>query len=200
MFVSIPNHLLAWGRDQQLWEAAGWDHADVAELPLERTLLVKRCKIWPYEMVFRAHIGGSVWMEYQEKGTAAGVRLPSGLRKWERLSHPIFTPTTKSQSGHDIAITVEEYKAQTGEQGMKLAGMCADVFQQAYEYALEHGLIILDTKFEVSDNGMLVDEVLTPDSSRITLTGALEAAVTAGKDPAFHDKEPVRIWVSWFNT
>jgi len=194
VFRSVPNHLLAWGMDEERWTAAGWDMADVEKLPLERTLLVERREIWPYEMIYRAHIGGSVWNEYLKSGTAGGNALPQGLSKWQRLTEPIFTPTTKAETGHDVPMTVDEYAFAAGEPGRLIAMRDHVIYNVAYHHARQRGLLVLDTKFENSPDGKLVDEVLTPDSSRFTTPDDLEIAVSEGRDPTFYDKEPVRVW------
>ncbi|MDO8513831.1 MAG: phosphoribosylaminoimidazolesuccinocarboxamide synthase [bacterium] len=194
VFQDIPNHLLAWGWNVGRWKAAGWNMKDVAELPLERILLVKRCKIWKYEMIFRAHIGGSVWKDYLKDGTACGNILPSGLSKWQKLPRPIFTPTTKAEEGHDLPVTIQRYAELTGFEGGRLASMDLAIYQRAYEYAAKRGILILDTKFENTFDGKVADEVLTPDSSRFTTYEGLAAAIQEGRDPIFYDKEPVRIW------
>lgn len=194
VFPNVPNHLLAWGGQNDRWSNTGWNSEDVAKLPLERTILVEQCKIWPYEMVYRAHIGGSVWKQYLENGTAGGNQLPLGLSKWQKLDAPIFTPTSKAETGHDIAMSVNDYAARTGEPGTRLAAVGQDIYKEAYQHAAEHGILILDTKFEISPSGKLVDEVLTPDSSRFTTTEDLVAAIREGRDPIFYDKQPVRDW------
>lgn len=200
VFPDIPNHLLAWGGQTERWSDAGWNPEDVAKLPLERTILVEQCKIWPYEMVYRAHIGGSVWKQYLEDGTAGGNQLPPGLSKWQKLDAPIFTPTSKAETGHDIAMSVSDYIARTSESGTKLAAICRNIYEEAYRHAAEHGILILDTKFEISPSGRLVDEVLTPDSSRFTTTEDLATAIKEGRDPVFYDKQPVRDWGSTVKT
>jgi phosphoribosylaminoimidazole-succinocarboxamide synthase len=194
LFPDVPNHLLAWGTDEERWAAAGWKMEDVMELPLERILLVKADDVWPYEMIYRHHIGGSVWKQYLSDGTACGNKLPPGLTKWQKLESPIFTPTTKEESGHDVAVDIAKYDEEGGDFGMMLSQVCGDFYARAYEYAANRGILILDTKFEISPDGILLDEVLTPDSSRFTTVASLEAAISAGTDPAFYDKEPVRIW------
>ena len=167
---------------------------DVLKLPLERTLLIKEADVWPWEMIFRHHVGGSVWKQYQTDSTAGGNQIPAGLSKWQKLDSPIFTPTTKAESGHDVAVTVADYAQETGDFGMMLSQICGDIYARAYEYAARRNLLVLDTKFEVSPDGEFLDEVLTPDSSRYTTVEDLESAIAEGRDPVFYDKEPVRIW------
>lgn len=196
VFPDVPNHLLAWGRNRKLWETAGWSEESIHQLPLKSLLLIERGETWPYEMIFRAHLGGSVWQEYEQSGTACGQPLPAGLKKWQKLPDgPVFTPTTKAESGHDIKVTLEDYLAATGERGRALMERDRQVYERAYEHAAGRGILILDTKFENDrSSGMLIDEVLTPDSSRFTTPEDLAAAITEGRDPIFYDKEPVRVW------
>lgn len=162
--------------------------------PRERGLLVWKVEIQPYELIFRYHIGGSVWKEYQSKGTAGGHALPPGLTRWQRLASPIFTPSTKAEEGHDANITAEEYLREMGTRGAKTVEFLAKAYQRAYDYARSRGILILDTKFEMGLDLMLADEVLTPDSSRFTTEDDFERAIAEGRDPVFYDKEPVRAW------
>lgn len=197
VFGDTPNHLLAWGWNPELWQAAGWDMADVVKLHLERTVLIRRCDVWKYEMIYRGHLGGSVWKQYQKDGTVAGIRLPDGLKKWERVPDkffPLFTPTTKAESGHDQAMTIAEYHEQTGDAGMMLALAGQERYRVAYDYLLKRDLLLLDTKEENSPDGDVLDELFTPDSSRYAPVDDLPIAIVEGRDPIFFDKEPVRVW------
>jgi len=197
----VPNHLLAWGREFHRWQNAGWYPSRTLGLPLERTVLVEELDVWSYEMVFRHHLGGSVWSSYQQDGTVAGIELPKGLSKWQKLGEPIFTPTSKEESGHDRPMTVAEYYTKTGDLDGQIALTGREIYTEAYRYAFDRGLAILDTKFEfgiekpgTAELIILCDEVLTPDSSRYTTIGDLEMALIEGRDPIFYDKEPVRVW------
>jgi len=164
----------------------------LGEIPLARTLAIRRAEVMQYEMVYRHHIGGSVFEKYQGCGTAAGEPLPPGLRKWDKLDDPAFTPTTKATDGHDLPVTVKEYTAATGFAGMSAAAILSDLYRIAYSYAASKGILILDTKFEWG--GMVVDEVLTPDSSRFVDKTDWQEAMATGREPRFLDKEPIRIW------
>jgi phosphoribosylaminoimidazole-succinocarboxamide synthase len=166
--------------------------AALCDIPLERTLAIKRAQVMAFEMVYRHHLGGSVWKEYQKCGTAAGEPMPSGLKKWAKLDKPAFTPTTKSPDGHDEAVTVKEFIERTGFAGISAMEVLSNVYRIAYSYAESKNILILDTKFEWGD--MVVDEVLTPDSSRFVDKADWQEAITAGRDPRFLDKEPIRIW------
>lgn len=162
----------------------------IPDLPRERCLVVQTVEIPPFEMTFRHHIGGSVWRAYEDHGVVAGHKLPPGLKRWQFLESPLFTPSTKAQKGHDVNVTVEAYLEVMGERGMRAIRMFMHAYTTAYEYAKERGILILDTKFEGLD--VIADEVLTPDSSRFTTVEDFAAAMEVGRDPVFFDKEPVR--------
>jgi len=164
----------------------------IPDLPLARCLVVRTVEIPPFEMIFRHHLGGSVWKAYRETGVVAGQRLPPGLQKWAFLPDPLFTPSTKAQEGHDVNITVDQYLEAMGERGSRAIRMFMDAYVRAYQYAKERGILILDTKFEGLD--VIADEVLTPDSSRFTTVEDFETTIREGRDPVFYDKEPVREW------
>lgn len=198
VLADIPNHLLAWGGAENLWVEAGWNMDEVLKLPLESTLLVRRGEVWPYEMIFRGHLGGSVWGDYELTGTVVGVRVQAGLSKWQKLPIPLFTPTTKAEGGHDVKLSLDEYPdEETNTNGGTLSAICLHAYMRAYKHAKQRSVLLLDTKFEgirVAGQVMLADEVLTPDSSRYTTPEDLEVAIAEGRDPAFLDKEPVRVW------
>lgn len=154
--------------------------ANVAEYPeplrrfasqLEgRSMLVKKARGFPIECVARGYLAGSGWKEYRESGSVCGIKLPPGLRESSRLDTPIFTPATKAQSGHDENITWEDTVARVGrEAAEKLRDLTLKVYEKARTYGEDRGILIADTKFEwgQQDGGIiLIDEVLTPDSSR----------------------------------
>lgn len=135
-----------------------------------RSMLVRRAKMFPVECVARGYISGSGWKEYQETQSICGIRLPAGLRESDRLPEPIFTPATKSSSGHDINISFDETVKIVGcDFAEKLRDLTLRIYSLAVEHARAHGIIIADTKFEfglIGDTITLADEVLTPDSSR----------------------------------
>lgn len=160
------------------------------EIPIENCLVVRNIEIPPYELIFRGHIGGSVFEEYQKTGKAGGKRLPKNLPKWKKLDEPIFTPSTKGDT--DINITAEEYLQVMGLRGRKAVEMFEESYKLAYLYAADRGILIFDTKFEGIDE--IGDEVLTPDSSRYGIIDDYETAMREGRDPAFYDKEMVRNW------
>jgi phosphoribosylaminoimidazole-succinocarboxamide synthase len=170
------------------------------DLPIERCLVVKNLKgeLYPFEMILRHHIGGSVFKEYQKTGKAGGNNLPLGLAKWSKLETPIFTPSTKEEVGHDVNVDADYFFKIMKEKGLekeskKVVDMIIKVYQEAYAFAEEKGILIIDTKMEVA--GLtIVDEILTPDSSRFVFKEDYENAMAEGRDPQFLDKEPVRIW------
>jgi len=154
--------------------------ADVSEYPDElkeyesllegRSMLVKRAEVFPVECVARGYLAGSGWREYKKSGRVCGIDLAEGLLESSRLPEAIFTPATKAESGHDINISLEEASNIIGvEQASKLKELTLKLYTKAAEYALGQGIIIADTKFEFGLIGgeiCVVDEVLTPDSSR----------------------------------
>ena len=154
--------------------------ADLAEYPKElqemadqiegRSMLVKKAQPFPIECVVRGYLAGSGWKEYRSNGTVCGIKLPAGLMESSRLDQPIFTPATKAQTGHDENISFEETTKTIGiGAAEKLRDMSIRLYTEARKYAEERGIIIADAKFEwgqLGDEIILIDEVLTPDSSR----------------------------------
>ena len=136
-----------------------------------RSMLVKKTKVFPVEAVVRGYLEGSGWKDYQASGKVCGHELPKNLRQCEQLSEPIFTPATKAATGHDENITEAEFVEILGaETAEKIKSLALKIYGEASEYALTRGIIIADTKFEfgadADGNILLIDEVLTPDSSR----------------------------------
>ncbi len=135
-----------------------------------RSMLVTRAEMVQIECVARGYLAGSGWKEYRQSGTVCGIRLPAGLKESDRLPEPIFTPSTKAQTGHDENISFEQMVAVTGQAlGEQLRDLTLGIYSRAAEYARPRGIIIADTKFEfglVGGKLILGDEVLTPDSSR----------------------------------
>ena len=135
-----------------------------------RSMIVRRAKMFPVECVVRGYISGSGWKEYKKKQSICGIRLPAGLHESEKLPEPIFTPATKSLSGHDENISLNEMSKLVGtEMTDRLRDLSLRIYRKAGEYALTRGIIIADTKFEfgeIDGEMVLADEVLTPDSSR----------------------------------
>jgi len=144
------------------------EYADVLE---GRSMLVKKAEPLPVECIVRGYISGSGWKSYQEDGTVCGIKLPQGLKESEKLVEPIFTPSTKEEVGlHDINISFEEAIQELGQPlAEKVKTLSLAIYKKGAELALEKGIIIADTKFEfgrVGDDVILIDELLTPDSSR----------------------------------
>jgi phosphoribosylaminoimidazole-succinocarboxamide synthase len=135
-----------------------------------RSMLVRRAKMFPVECVARGYLSGSGWKEYLETGAVCGIKLPAGLRESDRLPEPIFTPATKSNSGHDINIPFKEMSRMVGrDTAERLRDLTHRIYALAVAHAAKRGIIIADTKFEfglIDGKIALADEVLTPDSSR----------------------------------
>lgn len=158
-----------------------------------RSMLVKRTEVFPVECVVRGYLEGSGWKDYQATGKICGHELPVGLKQCSRLPEPIFTPATKAASGHDENITEMEFvKILGAETAAKLSSLSLRIYKEASEYARSRGIIIADTKFEFGrdshGNILLIDEVLTPDSSRFWSADIYEAGHA---QPSF-DKQFVR--------
>ena len=157
-----------------------------------RSMVVKRAEVMRIECVVRGYLAGSGWKEYQQKGTVCGIALPPGLRESDKLPAPIFTPATKAESGHDENITPAQAAEMVGEETYRyLESRSLAIYQKAADYAVARGIIIADTKFEFGryeDRMILVDEVLTPDSSRFWPLDDYQP----GRSQASFDKQPVR--------
>jgi phosphoribosylaminoimidazole-succinocarboxamide synthase len=196
--LGVPNHCL--GFDDAVAEAltslgVRVSDEDRNSLAL-RSTLVKKAEVVPFECVVRGYLSGSGWREYRASGTVCGEPLPKGLVESDRIS-PLFTPATKATSGHDENIPFSQMEQELGsELAGRLKKLSLKVYQQAAAHALERGLILADTKLEwgfdhQSWELLLVDEVLTPDSSRYW---PLEGYKPGGTQPSF-DKQFVRDWL-----
>lgn len=157
-----------------------------------RSMLVRRCRPLPVECVVRGYLAGSGWKEYRETGAICGIKLPPGLREADELPEPIFTPSTKAVTGHDENIPFERVVEQLGaETAASIRDFTLAIYSSAREYARQRGIIICDTKFEFGfkDSKLyLIDEVLTPDSSRFWPADRYEPG---GPQPSF-DKQFIR--------
>ena len=136
---------------------------------ISRSMLVKKTKVLPVEAIVRGHIAGSAWKSYQEDGSINGIKITSGLCEYDRLSEPMFTPSTKSNKDENISIS--EMKDMIGEEvSNKIIKASFDLYNFAYEYSKNRGIIVADTKFEFGLNSnedlILIDEIFTPDCSR----------------------------------
>jgi len=188
--LDVPNHLIT---------------TDVAQMPLPegtdkailagRCMLAKKCGVVPIECIVRGYLSGSGWGEYQKSGTVCGQKLPTGLQESDQLPEPIFTPSTKAESGHDESISFEQAVAVVGQHtAEQLREKSLYIFRKGVEYALTKGILIADTKFEFGLSGdelILIDEVLTPDSSRFW---SVETYHPGRGQPSL-DKQFVRDWL-----
>ena len=185
----IPNHVIS---------------TDLKDFPEEfqtpefegRSMLVKKLKMIPVECIVRGYITGSGWKSYLNDGTVCGLKLPEGLQEAQKLPEPIFTPTTKAQEGHDENISFEEVCNLIGtDLANKLRAKTIEVYTKCSEYAATKGVLIADTKFEfgLDKDGTvrLMDEVLTPDSSRFWPADQYNE----GMSPPSFDKQFVRDWL-----
>jgi phosphoribosylaminoimidazole-succinocarboxamide synthase len=188
----VPHHLLTCDvHDFNL--PAGTD----LEPLVGRAMLVRKSEVVPIECVVRGYLSGSGWKEYQESGTVCGIKLPAGLRESDKLPEPIFTPATKAEIGeHDENITFEETASRVGpDLAEELRKRSLDIYNRGADYARTRGIIIADTKFEfgtVDGELLLIDEVLTPDSSRFW---PADAYSPGHGQPSF-DKQFVRDWLT----
>jgi phosphoribosylaminoimidazole-succinocarboxamide synthase len=163
-----------------------------------RGMVVRRLQMLPVECVVRGYITGSGWKDYQATGSVSGIELPAGLRESERLPQPIFTPSTKAQTGHDEAIDFEQAARLVGDRGLmeRVRDVSVELYSFAARHALERGVILADTKFELGLDGdgvlTLGDEVLTPDSSRYWPADGYQP----GRGQPSFDKQYVRDWAS----
>lgn len=160
-----------------------------------RSMLVRKARRIEAECIARGYLAGSAWAEYRESGTVCGIRLPEGLREGDRLPETIFTPSTKSSEGHDRNLTYEEFERLVGpEAANAMRRRTVALYDYAHQVALERGLIIADTKFEFGwweEEVILIDEALTPDSSRFWLASEYRPG---GPQPSL-DKQPIRDWL-----
>ena len=186
----IPNHVIS---------------ADIADFPQDfqdqpdqfegRSMLVRKCTMFPVEFVIRGYLAGSGWKEYRQNGTVCGIPLPDGLEESSELDGPLFTPATKATDGHDINISPERSAELIGEKWNAEAASAAErIYSRGRNFALTKGIIICDTKFEFGTCGgelVLADEVLTPDSSRFW---PMDLYKPGASQPSF-DKQFVRDWL-----
>jgi phosphoribosylaminoimidazole-succinocarboxamide synthase len=190
--IDAPNHVLS-------------SDIEKARLPLDaklraelegRAVIVKKARVIPFECVVRGYLAGSGWKEYRTSGTVCGERLPSGLLESDRIP-TIFTPATKAESGHDENIPFASMAEAIGQDlAESLRDLSIRIYEEAWAYALGRGLILADTKFEwgfdvQTDDLLLIDEALTPDSSRYWPSDAYRPG---GPQPSY-DKQYVRDWL-----
>ncbi len=188
--LDTPHHLLS----TDVSTLDGLSDGEIEDLQ-GRSMIVRRAEVIPMECVVRGYLYGSSWSEYKAGGGPTTEHLPSGLRMADRLPQPIFTPATKAESGHDENLTAAGARAYVGEELYEeLKARSIAIYLAAAEYAAQRGIILADTKFEfgrVGDEIILIDEVLTPDSSRYWPADAWAPGATM---PSY-DKQPVRDWL-----
>ncbi len=186
----IPNHLIS---------------TDVADFPEEvqpyadmlegRSMWCRKAEVVPVECVVRGYLAGSAWRAYQRGETYCGYNFPEGLREAEKLDNPLFTPSTKAEEGHDIPITMEQcVELCCEEDAMAMESNSIQLYKYAWEHAKQNGLLLADTKFEfgrIDGELVLIDELLTPDSSRYWDEEQWEP----GNQPVGFDKQYLRDWL-----
>ena len=189
--LQTPHHLLSLEPDS-LGLPVTVDTASLAG----RSMIVRKCEVVPIECVVRGYLEGSGWKEYQQNQAVCGIPLPAGLRQGSQLPGPIFTPATKEESGHDINISYEQMVKIVGsETASELRQRSIEIYRRGAEYARTKGILIADTKFEwgrVDGQLILIDEVLTPDSSRFWPADQYEPGHS---QPSF-DKQFVRDYLT----
>lgn len=187
-----PNHMLS----TEMADIAPLlpDDADVASLK-GRSMLVRKTEVVPVECVVRGYIVGSGWKEYQKTGSVCGIELPAGMQKCQQLAEPIFTPATKVDDGHDENISFDQMVEIVGRPvADELRQRSMEIYRRGSQWAGGRGIIMADTKFEwgqVDDELILIDEVLTPDSSRFWPADEYQP----GRDQPSFDKQFVRDWL-----
>jgi phosphoribosylaminoimidazole-succinocarboxamide synthase len=187
---TVPHHLVAVDADD--FPSSLRAHADVLR---GRAVLARKTRVVPFEFVARGFLAGSAFGQYRRGGAVCGVTLPPGLDRAGRLPEPIFTPTTKAETGHDQPVDMATLRARLGEEeAQRLCDLTLALYRRGAERAEDAGLILADTKFELGYDGdrlLLIDEVLTPDSSRYWEASAWRP----GEEPASFDKQFVRNWL-----
>ncbi len=195
----VSNHLVEAVEDVRRLDAylPAESRFDYPEYLSGRSMVVKKVKRLPVECVVRGYISGSAWVEYKESGTVSGKPMPEDLEESAEFSEPIFTPTTKAESGHDQPLSMDEMAKLVGgaalAEGIREKSLA--IYSYARGYAVARGIIIADTKFEFGLDGdelILIDELLTPDSSRIW---DIELYRVGQSQPSY-DKQPVRDWLA----
>ena len=193
----VPNHLLEAVDDVHSLDSylLAEDRFPYPSYLTGRSMVVKKAKRIPVECVVRGYLSGSSWAEYQQNGTVSRIPLPKGLQESQELPQPLFTPTTKAETGHDQPLTMNEIKKLVGKAlSEEMEQKSLAVYGYAREYAQARGIIIADTKLEFgldNDSLILIDELLTPDSSRFWDAELYKV----GQPQPSYDKQPVRDWL-----
>jgi phosphoribosylaminoimidazole-succinocarboxamide synthase len=189
----VPNHLITADTAEIIKRVP--ELAPFAKDLAGRMMLCVHADVVPIECVIRGYISGSAWKEYKAMGTLAGETLPAGYQESDRLDPPIFSPATKAESGHDENITVAQVRSEVGDEtAAELERLARTIYEFGRDTAAAQGIIVADTKFEFGwHNGklILIDEVLTPDSSRFWSAADYEP----GRGQASFDKQPLRDWL-----
>ena len=191
----VPNHLVESVESRRALARYTVGKRPLPELLMGRSMVVLKADRIPVECVVRGYISGSAWAEYKKSGTINGLKAPSGLLESQQLPEALFTPTTKADEGHDIPLTAQQLVDLVGNKTARgLEEKSLALYRFARDYAIERGIIIADTKFEFGyydKEIILIDEALTPDSSRFWDAGLYEP----GRGQASYDKQPVRDWL-----
>ena len=193
----MPNHLVETVDDVHCLDTyiPAENHFPYPSYLAGRSMVVKKGKRIPIECVVRGYLAGSGWTEYQQYGAISRLPLPRGLQESQELPEPLFTPTTKAETGHDLPLTMDEIRKMVGEdiaEDMRRESLA--IYNYAREYARKRGIIIADTKMEFgldNDKLILIDELLTPDSSRIWDANGYKI----GQPQPSYDKQPLRDWL-----
>jgi phosphoribosylaminoimidazole-succinocarboxamide synthase len=190
----VPNHLVT----TRFHQFPG-DLRPFKEQLAGRSMIVQKAAPLPVECVARGYLAGSGWKEYQEKGTVCGIKLPTGLRQGDRLPETIFTPATKADKGHDENISSRECRALLGDDiALQVRNWTIELYEHGRAYAAQRGIIVADTKFEfgvLHDEVILIDECLTPDSSRFWPM----SEYAPDRSPPSFDKQFVRDYLESIN-
>ncbi|MBE0480295.1 MAG: phosphoribosylaminoimidazolesuccinocarboxamide synthase [Dehalococcoidia bacterium] len=196
----VPNHLVEVVDDARWLNSVYGDRVCVSYYSYppyvaRRSMIVKKAERIDIECIVRGYISGSAWSEYREKGTVGGMRLPAGLRESEKFPEPLFTPTTKAETGHDEPVSFQEMENLVGKDATReVMDKSLAIYDAAARYALDRGIIIADTKMEfgrVDGKIILIDELLTPDSSRFWDA----STYSPGKPQPSFDKQHLRDWL-----
>ena len=188
---TVPSHLIS--TDIVDFPDKLKEHGEILN---GRSMLTRKAKVFPVECIVRGYISGSAWKSYQKDGTVCSIKLPEGLKESDKFDNPLFTPSTKAESGHDINISFEKMKEIIGEEDAeKIKELSLKIYNEGAKYALDKGIIIADTKFEfgkMGDEIILADELLTPDSSRFWPADLYDP----GKSQPSFDKQYVRDYLT----
>jgi phosphoribosylaminoimidazole-succinocarboxamide synthase len=195
----MPNHLIETITATDRFDSYLHDNklTGLPDYLVGSSMVVKKAKRLPIECVVRGYITGSAMTEYRQTGSVCGIKLPEGLRESEELAEPIFTPTTKADTGHDMPLSIQEVAKLIGKRyAEEIREKCITIYMFARDYARTRGIIIADTKMEYGldeDNKLiLIDELLTPDSSRFWDASVYQV----GQPQESYDKQPVRDWLT----